>query len=194
MKPPLPVSLFLLSSVCGVAMAQSGPTNDVLESVKGRYFKLSDPVGCVVWTDVAGQQKRFRNQCTFRVEVVACGVGADRRDCGASLDQLKYSSTTLDPHPPKPGNYGTEYSVHSGTTPFPTVTGVVACPVGRFPQANEGKPFQIWQLEKTGGLLSGKCLTPYDGSPQKSKVKTIPWPYYSGAPYQSNVMVQVVQD
>jgi hypothetical protein len=192
------MGIFALAGSVAYAQTQAPkPDLDARKSIEDRVFRITDPVGCVVWTETmsAGgvKGKAFRNQCTFRVEVAACGVGADRLDCSLPIGILKYQATTLDPHPPHGGGYQSDHRVHSGATlPYPTVTSVVACPVEKF--SNAGLSRRIWQLEKTAGMLTGKCIAPYKGTPPAGKIKSVDWPFYAGSGPEGKIAVRVVQE
>lgn len=171
---------------CGGDVLGSPQYNGVKESVKGKVFRLTDPIGCVVWGDVPSNPNRaFINQCRFRVEAALCGVGHkySSQNCGARLEDIKGNIKIIDPYPSRAGRF----AGYAGTTlasESPKVNSVVACPgIPPTSQTSTLADFthaRIWTVEKAGGLLTGKCLTEYEGpAPPPERVKAVVWPFYA---------------
>lgn len=188
-----------LLSTCALAQPLPMGTrplyDDIRASVEGKIFRLTTPVGCVVWGDIPHNRKAWINQCGFRVDIVFCSVGHPKEDhnCNSPLYILTYNNASLDTYPSQPGKFaGIAGAV---APPAPKVNSVVACPGAHVTTVGSAFTSRIWQVQKAGGLLAGKCMTEVTEMVAAERVKVVEWPFYlQDNIYPNKVSIKILAD
>jgi hypothetical protein len=163
---------------CANASAQLAPklpdhtaVKSVYDSVRGRTFRVTDPVGCVVYGG-SGEHRSVVNQCTFPVEVAVCVIGSVPggmpASCSDDLDKILSTVWQMKPGLGSP----------SWTSDPPSELAIVACPLAGVIQGDyvqTSTPTSLWTVERTGGAISGKCLEERGNS---ARAEERYWPLY----------------